>query len=94
MMRGLRRRLSGLAIAGVGLARSEVGLADKARKAGTMSIRAGGVASGSCGRERSGRLEAGEEGKVVGDDRGPDVSPEVVEPAPEAARQTIGALQA
>ncbi len=43
--------------------------------------------------EKSGRLEPGKEGEVVGDDRGPDVGLEVVEPAPDAARQTIGALQ-
>ena len=43
--------------------------------------------------EKSGRLEPGEESEVVRDDRGPDVGPEVVEPAPDAARQTKGALQ-
>jgi len=45
------------------------------------------------GKRESGRPEPRKEGKVVGDDRGPDVCSEVVEPAPDAARQTIGALQ-
>src|SRR5690348_7944197 len=45
------------------------------------------------GREESGRPEARKESKIVCDGRGPDVGGEVVEPAPETARQSIGALQ-
>ena len=41
----------------------------------------------------SGRPDARKESKIVGDGRGPDVGREVVEPAPDASRQTIGALQ-
>ena len=42
----------------------------------------------------SGRFEAGQQGEVVGDHRGPDVGLEVAEPAPGAARQTVGPLEA
>src|SRR5665811_671972 len=45
------------------------------------------------GRRESGRPEPRKEGKVVGDDGGPDVGREVVEPTPDAARQPTGALQ-
>lgn len=38
--------------------------------------------------------EAGEEGEVVSDHRGPDVSLEAGEPTPGAAGQTVGAFQA
>ena len=40
------------------------------------------------------RFETGEQHQVVRDHRGPDVGLEVIEPAPSAAGQTIGALQA
>src|SRR6516165_4385475 len=39
------------------------------------------------------RFEAGEQHQVVGDDGGPDVGLEVVEPAPDAACSTIGAFE-
>ena len=39
------------------------------------------------------RFEASEESEVVGHDRGPDVGPEAVEPAPGAARQAVGPLE-
>ncbi len=42
----------------------------------------------------SGRPEAGEEGEIVSDHRGPDISLEVVEAAPGAAPQSISAFQA
>src|SRR5580704_1808384 len=42
--------------------------------------------------ERSDKLEPGEEREIEGDDRGPDISVEVVEPAPSAARQAEAAL--
>ncbi len=44
--------------------------------------------------DSSGRLEAGEDDEVVGHDRGPDVGLEVIEAAPGATRQTVGALEA
>ncbi len=42
----------------------------------------------------SGRPETSEEDEVVIDDRGPDVGLEVIKPAPDAARQAVGSLQA
>src|SRR4051812_43951606 len=44
--------------------------------------------------EASGWSEANEDNEVVGHDRGPDVSLEVVEPAPGAAGQAVGPLEA
>src|SRR5215207_6023196 len=44
--------------------------------------------------QASGWPETSEESEVVGHDRGPDVSFEVAEPAPSAAGQAVGALQA
>ena len=41
----------------------------------------------------SGRLEARKENEIVGHDRGPDISFEVVEAAPRTAPQTVSALQ-
>ena len=40
------------------------------------------------------RFEAGEQHQVVGHHGGPDVGLEVIEPAPSAAGQTVGALEA
>jgi hypothetical protein len=40
------------------------------------------------------RFEAGEQHQVVGDDGGPDVGLEVVEPAPGATCETIAAVEA
>jgi len=45
------------------------------------------------GWTESGRREARKEREIVGDGRRPDVGHEVVEPAPETARQPVGALQ-
>src|SRR3954468_5626707 len=45
-------------------------------------------------REALGWSEANEESEVVGHDRGPDVSLEVVEPAPGATGQAVGPLEA
>ena len=45
-------------------------------------------------RVGSGWLEAGEEDKIVGHDGGPDVGLEVIEAAPGAASQTVGAFEA
>lgn len=41
-----------------------------------------------------GRVEAGEENEVIGHDRGPDISFEVIEAAPGTTRQAVGALEA
>jgi hypothetical protein len=68
MMRSLRRRFEWFGDCGVGLAHSEVGLAHKERKAGMMSIHVGRCGERLLRKGRSGRLEPGTEGKVVGDD--------------------------
>ncbi len=49
---------------------------------------------GSCDtRPGLGRIEAREEDEVVGHDRGPDVTLEVIKATPGAARQAVSAFQ-
>ena len=50
--------------------------------------------SGFGNGESLGWSEAGEEGEIVGEDRGPDIGLEVVEAAPSALAEAIGAFQA
>ncbi len=52
-----------------------------------------GVTQSGC-RLGSGRCEASEENEVVGHDRGPDISFEVIKAAPGATRQAVGAFEA
>ncbi len=52
-----------------------------------------GQAAGQAHGLMSARVEAGKENEIKSHDREPDVGPEVIEPAPGAARQAVGAFQ-
>ena len=69
------------------------GMTNGERRRQNLAFRLAAGLPGTGGAEASSGLKTGEQGEVIGHNRGPDVSLEVFKPAPSAAGKPVGAFQ-